>query len=75
MRPEPLPTALPESAGFDPVRSRNIVNVLQGEVNRGRLPGAVAMVARHGQVLLHEAVGHQDPQAGTPMAVDSIFRI
>jgi CubicO group peptidase (beta-lactamase class C family) len=25
--------------------------------------------------LLHEALGHQDPQAGTPMAVDSIFRI
>ena len=75
MRPEPLPTALPESAGFDAPRIRNISKLLQREVDRGRLPGAVALVARHGQVLLHEAVGRQDPQAGTPMALDSIFRI
>ena len=75
MRPEPLPTALPETLGFDAARSRNIVQVLQREVDRGRLPGAVALVARHGQVVLHEAVGQQDPKSGTPMALDSIFRI
>jgi len=75
MRPEPLPTALPETLGFDAARSRNIVHVLQREVDRGRLPGAVALVARHGQVVLHEAVGQQDPKSGTPMALDSIFRI
>jgi len=51
MRPEPLPTALPETLGFDAARSRNIVHVLQREVDRGRLPGAVALVARHGQVV------------------------
>jgi len=75
MRPEPLPTALPETLGFDAARSRNIVHVLQREVDRGRLPGAVALVARHGQVVLHQAVGQQDPKSGTPMALDSIFRI
>ncbi len=75
MRPEPLPTALPETLGFDAARSRNIVQVLQREVDRGRLPGAMALVARHGQVVLHEAVGQQDPKSGTPMALDSIFRI
>ncbi len=75
MPTEPLPTALPESLGFDAARTGNILQVLQGEVDRGRLPGAVALVARHGQVVLHEAVGQQDPQTGTPMAVDAIFRI
>ncbi|MFM6990544.1 MAG: serine hydrolase domain-containing protein [Rhodoferax sp.] len=75
MRSEPLPIAVPEAAGFDAGRIRNISKVLRREVDRGRLPGAVALVARHGQVLLQEAVGHQDPQAGTPMALDSIFRI
>ena len=66
---------MPETLGFDAARSRNIVQVLQREVGRGRLPGAVALVARHGQVVLHDALGQQDPQAGTPMALDSIFRI
>lgn len=75
MRSEPLPIAVPEAAGFDAGRIRNISKVLRREVDRGRLPGAVALVVRHGQVLLQEAVGHQDPQAGTPMALDSIFRI
>jgi CubicO group peptidase (beta-lactamase class C family) len=44
-------------------------------VASGRLPGAVAMVARRGQIALIEAVGQQDPAAGTPMQTDSIFRI
>ena len=33
------------------------------------------MIARRGQVLLHATVGEQDPARGTPMALDSIFRI
>jgi CubicO group peptidase (beta-lactamase class C family) len=51
------------------------VEVLQSEVGKARLPGAVALIARRGQVLLHETVGQQDPTAGIPMALDSIFRI
>jgi CubicO group peptidase (beta-lactamase class C family) len=51
------------------------VEVLQSEVGKARLPGAVALIARRGQVLLHETVGRQDPTAGIPMALDSIFRI
>jgi CubicO group peptidase (beta-lactamase class C family) len=51
------------------------MDVLRREVASGRLPGAVAMVARQGQIALFEAVGQQDPATGTPMQTDSIFRI
>lgn len=73
--PEPLPTALPQTLGFDADRCRNISAVLRREVDIGRLPGTVVLVARKGRVLLHEAVGQQDPQAGKVMGLDAIFRI
>nr|MDP2192073.1 serine hydrolase domain-containing protein [Rhodoferax sp.] len=49
--------------------------VLQDEVDRQRLPGAVALIARHGKLALFEAVGALDPATGTPMPRDAIFRI
>ena len=73
--PRSLTNGTPASLGFCPDRTHRILGTLQSEVARQRLPGAVAMVARHGQVLLHAAVGEQDPARGTPMALDSIFRI
>jgi len=48
---------------------------LQSHIDRGRIPGAVALIARAGQVEFCEALGRQDPQAGTAMRPDSIFRI
>ncbi len=50
--------------------------VLQDHINRGILPGAVALVHHRGQTVLHEALGAQAPGAGAAaMAADSIFRI
>ena len=48
---------------------------MQGEVERGRVPGAVALVARRGRLAYFESYGRRDPAAGAPMAKDSIFRI
>lgn len=70
-----LTRGTPASLGFCPDRTHRILGVLQSEVARQRLPGAVALIARRGQILLHNAVGAQDPNVGVPMAVDSIFRI
>ena len=63
------------SPGFHAPALRNLEQVLQADVDKGRLPGAVALVARHGQTVLHSAIGEQNPADGTPMALDSIFRI
>ena len=70
-----LPAAAPGSVGFDADRTAYLVQVLEREVAKARLPGAVALIARHGQLVLHRAVGQQDPAQRTPMALDSIFRV
>lgn len=71
----PLPVAAPEEVGLCPQRTQRLMDVLQIEVERQRLPGAVALVARHGKIALLEAVGALDPAADAPMARDAIFRI
>ena len=71
----PLPCALPDQVGLCGERSDRLLAVLQSEIDRQRLPGAVVLVARHGKVALFESLGAQDPATGTAMAKDSIFRI
>jgi CubicO group peptidase (beta-lactamase class C family) len=58
-----------------PDRTRRLVQVLQTEVARGRLPGAVVLLARHGRVALLESLGQRDPASGTAMHTDALFRI
>jgi len=71
----PLDTAAPTDIALNPQRTQQLVHVLQDSVDREHIPGAVVLVARQGRIGLFEAVGQQDPAAGTPMRTDSIFRI
>ena len=71
----PLAHAQPADVGLCPERTQRLMDVLRREVASGRLPGAVAMIARRGQIGLFEAVGQQGPGTSTPMQTDSIFRI
>jgi CubicO group peptidase (beta-lactamase class C family) len=70
-----LPRVTPQGAGLCPQRTARLLTVLRAEVARQRLPGAVAVIARRGQLALHEALGALDPAVGTPMTLDAIFRI
>jgi CubicO group peptidase (beta-lactamase class C family) len=70
-----LPHAQAAEVGLCPQRTQRLMDVLRREVDGGRLPGAVALIARRGEIGLFEAVGQQDPGTGTPMKTDSIFRI
>jgi putative heme-binding domain-containing protein len=70
-----LLSADPESIGLDPERLSAITSMLEEQVQRGRIAGAVAVVARNGRIGYFEAVGQQDPATKTPMQQDSIFRI
>ena len=70
-----LPHTQPADIGLCPERTQRLMDVLRREVDSGKLPGAVAMIARRGQIGLFEAVGQQDPGTGIPMKTDSIFRI
>lgn len=71
----PLPQAQPADVGLCPERTQRLMDVLRREVDSGRLPGAVALIARRGQVALFDSVGVQDPASGAVMQPDSIFRI
>ncbi len=68
--------AAAEVAGMSTERLARLRGWMQGEVDAGRIPGAVLIVTRHGKVAFHEAVGRQGPGADAPpMRKDSIFRI
>jgi CubicO group peptidase (beta-lactamase class C family) len=56
-------------------RKARLLATLQREIDSGRLPGAVVILSRHGKVELFESLGQQNPNDGTKMALDSIFRI
>ncbi len=62
-------------AGLDPARLKLIRPRLQELVDNQTIPGAVALVARHGRVASLDAVGWRDVEGGKPMTTDSIFQI
>ncbi len=72
---EPLPTAKPEEVGLSQVAFDRLSAALNERIASGHIPGAVALVARHGKVAYHQAFGRLDPAAATPMGTDAIFRI
>ena len=65
------------SGGFSSKRLARVREVLDRHVDGGYVPGAVAVVARHGEVHI-EATGNlafEGAGSGTPMAADTICRI
>ena len=70
-----LSAAAPESVGMSGQRLARISDAFKKEIEQGKLPGAVVLVARKGKLVYSEALGFQDKEGGKPMAKDSIFRI
>jgi CubicO group peptidase (beta-lactamase class C family) len=70
-----LPTAKPEQVGLSSERLDRIGQALRADVERGRIAGAVVVVARRGRVAYSQAVGFRDKAAGAPMTTDAIFRL
>ena len=73
MTSQPLTAAAPEELGLSPQRLARLSQVMEGEIERRRLPGAVALVARRGRVGYFESYGER--HAAAPMTKDAIFRI
>ena len=64
------------SGGFSPKRLTRVREVLERYVDAGYVPGAIAVIARHGEVHI-EALGtlaFEGAGAETPMAADTICR-
>jgi CubicO group peptidase (beta-lactamase class C family) len=64
-----------EEVGLSDARLARIETAIKREVEQGKLPGAVVVVARRGKIVYSGAYGFQDPLKKTPMRADTIFRI
>lgn len=63
------------STGFSARRLETLSGRMQVDIDAGRIPGAAMLIARNGSIAYEQALGWQDAAAGTPMTLDSIFRI
>jgi CubicO group peptidase (beta-lactamase class C family) len=74
----PDPTGIPASPGAIGVRAAGIDSLaafLRQQVDSGRITGAVAIVARRGQVVFQQAVGAIDGDPARPMTPSTLFRL
>ena len=70
MTSQPLAPAAPEEIGLSAVRLERLGAVMRREVERARLPGAVALIARRGRIGYFESFGQRDPAVASPMTKD-----
>lgn len=61
--------------GIDPDRLQRLKRAVEEDTARGTYDGAVFVVARHGRVVMHEAVGKTDVEKGRPARTDDVFFI
>tara|TARA_B110000858_G_scaffold194218_1_gene248183 strand:- start:35062 stop:36324 length:1263 start_codon:yes stop_codon:yes gene_type:complete len=72
---EGLATAKPESVGVSGERLQRIDEYFQRFVDDDQIAGAVSIVARHGKVIHHSAVGLKYREENIPMTTDTIFSL
>jgi CubicO group peptidase (beta-lactamase class C family) len=63
------------ATGFVEERLERIDDAINLEIEQGKIPGAVALVIRNGQIAYFRSFGFADLDSQTPMQTDSIFRI
>ncbi|MGI9544037.1 MAG: serine hydrolase domain-containing protein [Cyclobacteriaceae bacterium] len=71
----PLSPASPSSQGMSDERLSRIDAMLEGAIDGGHIPGAVALVARNGKIVYHKAFGMADNKSKRSLKTDDIFRI
>jgi CubicO group peptidase (beta-lactamase class C family) len=65
----------PESVGMSGERLARLTQTMTDYVEDGRLPGAVVLLMRRGEIAYLEAFGDRDMESGDPQSTDDIFRI
>ena len=64
-----------DAALLHPERAARIASAFQADIDKGALPGAVVLIARHGELAYLDAFGFRDREKNLPMTTDTIFRI
>ena len=65
----------PEQAGFSAAALQQMTTCIQADIDAGKIPGAVMLIDRKGQLAYAQALGRQSPASEPAMSLDSIFRI
>jgi CubicO group peptidase (beta-lactamase class C family) len=70
-----LPAVPPEEVGLASSRLAHIRAAMSRYVAQKQIPGAIALIARHGKIAYQESFGMADSESGKPMRLDTIHRI
>jgi CubicO group peptidase (beta-lactamase class C family) len=70
-----LPATDPEEVGLSAERLQRLDAFMLNAVAQQRIPGAVVLIMRDGEIAHHEAYGLADRDSGRTMRTDDIFRI
>jgi CubicO group peptidase (beta-lactamase class C family) len=70
-----LPTSEPREIKLSAEKLTSLKPALQKLVDDAKIPGGVALVARHGKVAYVTSFGYRDLASKTPMTDDTIFAI
>lgn len=70
-----LPATLPKEVGLSAERLNRIDKVLNDYVAKGKIPGVVALIARHGKVAYFKSFGNMDLETNKAMPQNAMFRI
>jgi CubicO group peptidase (beta-lactamase class C family) len=65
----------PEELGFSSVRLERISATFRRDVEEGRIPGAVCLIARGGRLAYAETFGWRDREKESAMGFDAIFPV
>ena len=65
----------PTGAKLSAEKLASIDGFINGEVEAGRIPGAIVLIQQHGQTVYFKCFGKRDADGGAPMTADAIFPI
>ncbi len=63
----------PGAGGVDAAAAARLVAQVQRDIDGGRHTGATVLLARGGEIVLHEAIGISDPRSGRIAATEDIY--
>lgn len=67
--------AKPEEVGFSSARLAIVNKLIHSYIKAGIIPGAIAVIARHGKIVHFNTYGLMDLEQQKPMREETIFRI
>lgn len=65
----------PETVGLSAKRLSRIDTVMNDYIRRGKMPGMVALISRHGKIAYYKSFGKMDLESNKSMTKDAMFRI